>query len=118
MYTYAATSRIWFGNKRRTQITGDSTDIEDEDLITREEMVVMMTDTGYIKRIPLDQYRLQKRGGKGLKGSETREEDFVSRIFVADTLTQLLVFTDKGKLYWLKVHKLPLGSRTSPGQVI
>lgn len=107
-----------FGDKRRTQITGDSTDIEDEDLITREDMVVMMTDTGAIKRIPLDQYRLQKRGGKGLKGSETREEDFVSRIFVADTLTQLLVFTDKGKLYWLKVHRLPLGSRTSKGKSI
>jgi DNA gyrase subunit A len=97
---------------------GNTSDIEDEDLIAREPMVVMMTDTGYIKRIPPDQYRLQKRGGKGLKGSETREEDFVSRIFVADTLTQLLVFTDKGKLYWLKVHKLPLGSRTSKGKAI
>ena len=107
-----------FDNPRRTKITGDTNDIEDEDLIAREEMVVMMTDTGYIKRIPLDQYRLQKRGGKGLKGSETREEDFVSRIFVAETLTQLLVFTDKGKLYWLKVHKLPLGSRTSKGKAI
>jgi DNA gyrase subunit A len=105
-------------NPRRTRITGDATDIEDEDLIAREPMVVMMTHTGSIKRIPLDQYRTQKRGGKGLKGIETREEDFVSTIFVADTLTQLLVFTDKGKLYWLKVHKLPLGSRTSKGKAI
>jgi DNA gyrase subunit A len=107
-----------YNNPRRTRITGDSTDIEDEDLITREEMVVVMTDTGYIKRIPLDQYRLQKRGGKGLKGAETREEDYVTNIFVADTLTQLLVFTNIGKLYWVKVHKLPLGNRTSKGKAI
>ncbi len=107
-----------FNNPRRTQITGDATDIEDEDLITKEAMVVMMTETGYIKRIPLDQYRLQKRGGKGLKGIETREEDFVSNIFVADTLTTLLVFTDTGKLYWVKVHRLPLGTRNSKGKAI
>jgi len=107
-----------FSNPRRTKITGDSTDIEDEDLIAEEQMVVMMTNTGYIKRIPLDQYRLQKRGGKGLKGSETREEDFVSRIFVANTLTTLLVFSDTGKVYWVKVHRLPLGSRTSKGKAI
>lgn len=107
-----------FNNPRRTQITGESTDIEDEDLIAQEAMVVMMTATGYIKRIPLDQYRLQKRGGKGLKGIETREEDFVAHIFVANTLTTLLVFTDTGKLYWVKVHRLPLGTRTSKGKAI
>ena len=105
-------------NPRRTQITGDATDIEDEDLIAREDMVVSMTHTGYIKRIPLDQYRLQKRGGKGVKGAETRDEDYVTNIFVATTLTQLLVFTDNGKLYWVKVHKLPLGNRTSKGKAI
>ncbi len=107
-----------FSNPRRTKITGESTDIEDEDLIAQEPMVVMMTATGYIKRIPLDQYRLQKRGGKGLKGIETREEDFVSHIFVANTLTTLLVFTDTGKLYWVKVHRLPLGTRSSKGKAI
>jgi DNA gyrase subunit A len=107
-----------FSNPRRTQITGDSTDIEDEDLIASEDMVVVMTDTGYIKRIPLDEYRLQKRGGKGLKGMETREEDFVSQIFVADTKTTLMVFTDKGKLFWVKVHRLPQGNRTSKGKAI
>lgn len=107
-----------FNNPRRTKITGESTDIEDEDLIAQEAMVVMMTKTGYIKRIPLDQYRIQKRGGKGLKGIETREEDFVANIFVANTLTTLLVFADTGKLYWVKVHRLPLGSRTSKGKAI
>lgn len=107
-----------FSNPRRTQITGDATDLDDEDLIANEQMVVVMTDTGYIKRIPLDEYRVQKRGGKGLKGAETREEDFVTDIFVANTHTMLLVFTNKGKLFWLKVHKLPLGNRTSKGKAI
>lgn len=107
-----------FGDERRTKITGDSTDIEDEDLIASEDMVIVMTNTGYIKRIPLDEYRTQKRGGKGLKGAETREEDFVSHIFVADTKTWLLFFTDKGKLFWVKAHRLPTGSRTSKGKAI
>ncbi len=107
-----------YGDERRTKITGDTTDIEDEDLIASEDMVIVMTDTGYIKRIPLDEYRTQKRGGKGLKGMETREEDFVSHIFVADTKTWLLFFTDKGKLFWVKVHKLPQGHRTSKGKAI
>lgn len=107
-----------YNNPRRTKITGDSTDIEDEDLIASEAMVVIMTNTGYIKRIPLEEYRTQKRGGKGLKGMETRDEDFVSNIFVADTKTWLLFFTDKGKLFWVKVHKLPLGNRTSKGKAV
>jgi DNA gyrase subunit A len=107
-----------FSNPRRTQITGDVGDIEDDDLIAHEQVVVVLTDTGYIKRIPLDEYRLQKRGGKGLKGTETREEDFVSDIFVADTHTTLLFFTNKGKLYWLKVHRLPQGNRTSKGKAL
>ena len=106
------------GDERRTKITGEGTDIEDEDLIASEAMVVNMTESGYIKRIPLDEYRTQKRGGKGLKGAETREEDFVSHIFVADTKTWLLFFTDKGKLFWVKVHRLPQGSRTSKGKAI
>jgi DNA gyrase subunit A len=107
-----------FSNARRTQITGDASDLDDEDLIANEQMVVVMTETGYIKRIPLDEYRIQKRGGKGLKGAETREEDFVTEIFVANTHTMLLVFTNKGKLFWLKVHKLPLGNRTSKGKAV
>lgn len=105
-----------YGDERRTQITGDLTNIEDEDLIADEKMVVTITNTGYIKRIPVDEYRVQKRGGKGLKGMETREEDYVTNIFTANTKTMLLVFTDKGKAYWCKVHKLPLGTRTSKGK--
>lgn len=107
-----------YDNPRRTKISHEEIDLDDEDLIASEDMVVMITDTGYIKRIPVDQYRTQRRGGRGLKGSETREEDFVANIFVANTLTTLMVFTDKGKLYWLKVHRLPLGSRTSKGKAI
>ena len=107
-----------YGDERRSKITGEGTDIEDEDLIASESMVVVMTESGYIKRIPLDEYRTQKRGGKGLKGAETREEDFVSHIFVADTKTTLLFFTDKGKLFWVKVHRLPQGSRTAKGKAI
>lgn len=107
-----------YGDKRRTQITGDMNDIEDEDLIADEQMVVTITNTGYIKRIPIDEYRVQKRGGKGLKGMETREEDYVTDIFTASTKTTLLVFTDKGKLFWVKVHRLPQGTRTSKGKAI
>jgi len=107
-----------YADERRTEITGDLTDIEDEDLIADEAMVVTITNTGYIKRIPVEEYRLQKRGGKGLKGIETKEEDYVTNIFTASTKTMLLVFTDKGKVYWCKVHKLPLGNRTSKGKAI
>lgn len=107
-----------YSDPRRTEITGDLTDIEDEDLIADEPMVVTVTNTGYIKRISTEEYRVQKRGGKGLKGMETREEDYVTDLFIASTKTQLLVFTDKGKVYWCKVHKLPLGNRTSKGKAI
>ena len=107
-----------YGNPRRTQISADSEEIDDEDLIAQETMVVTLTQTGYIKRIPIEQYKQQKRGGKGLKGAGTREEDYVTSIFVAETKTNLLVFTDKGKIYWTKVHKLPLGSRTSKGKAV
>lgn len=107
-----------YADKRRSEITGDMDDLEDEDLIADEPMVVTITNTGYIKRINTEEYRVQKRGGKGLKGMETREEDYVTDLFTASTKTQLLVFTDKGKVYWCKVHKLPLGNRTSKGKAI
>ncbi|MCE3009390.1 MAG: DNA gyrase subunit A [Proteobacteria bacterium] len=107
-----------YADDRRTKIEGDTGDIEDEDLIADEQMVVTVTNTGYIKRISTDEYRLQKRGGKGLKGMETREEDYVTDIFIASTKTTLLVFTDKGKVYWCKVHRLPMGTRTSKGKAI
>ncbi|UOF00393.1 DNA gyrase subunit A [Bdellovibrio reynosensis] len=105
-----------YADPRRTQITGDLNDIEDEDLIADEQMVVTVTNTGLIKRIPAQEYRVQKRGGKGLKGMETKEEDYVTDIFSASTKTMLLIFTDKGKAYWVKVHRLPLGTRTSKGK--
>lgn len=107
-----------FSDERRSKIEADSGEIEDEDLIAEEQMVVTVTNTGYIKRIAIDEYRTQKRGGKGLKGMETREEDYVTDIFTASTKTTLLVFTDKGKIYWCKVHRLPLGTRTSKGKAI
>ncbi len=105
-----------YADPRRTQITGSLDDIEDEDLIADEDMVVTVTNTGLIKRMPTAEYRVQKRGGKGLKGMETKEEDFVTDLFSASTKTTLLVFTDKGKVYWCKVHRLPSGSRTSKGK--
>ncbi len=106
------------GDERRTKISMEEVEIDDEDLIAQETMVVTLTQNGYIKRIPLEQYKQQRRGGKGVKGAETREEDYVTNIFVAETKTTLLVFTDKGKVYWTKVHKLPLGSRTSKGKAV
>jgi DNA gyrase subunit A len=110
--------RANFGDKRRTKIERSNEEFQDEDLIAKEEMIVSLTYSGYIKRIPTDEYRLQKRGGKGLKGAEQREEDFVRRLFSANTHTTILSFSDRGKLYWTKVHELPAGSRTSKGKAI
>jgi DNA gyrase subunit A len=107
-----------YGDERRSRIEMSDEEIQDEDLIADEEVVVTLTQTGYIKRIALEEYRTQKRGGKGLKGMETREEDQVSSIFTASTKTTLLVFTDKGRLYFCKVHRLPAGNRTSKGKAI
>jgi len=107
-----------YGDARKTKLERSTEDLEDEDLIAKEDVVVAMTNSGYIKRIAIDEYRLQKRGGKGLKGAENREEDFVSRVFSANTHTMILNFSDRGKLYWLKVHGIPAGSRTSKGKAI
>lgn len=111
--------RAKYENPRRTRIEDDGSDIEIEDLIAKEDIIISLTNTGYIKRISLDEYRLQKRGGKGLKGSAgSAEEDFVSEIYSVNTHTTLLVYSDKGKLYWLKAYKVPRGSRTSKGRSI
>lgn len=107
-----------FNNPRRTKIVEGDSEIEDEDLIAQEKMVVSITNSGQIKRIPVDQYKTQKRGGKGVKGADTQEEDYVTNLFTANTKTNLLVFTSNGKLYWTKVYKLPLGTRTSKGKSI
>ena len=108
-----------YGDERKTRIeTEDNESVDDEDLIAKEDMVVTLTSTGYIKRISLSEYRTQNRGGKGLTGMQTREEDIVSNIFVTDTHTMLLVFSSRGKVFWVKVHKLPLGSRQAKGKSI
>lgn len=107
-----------YANPRRTKIEDDGADLEIEDLIAKEDIIVSLTNTGYVKRISLDEYRLQKRGGKGLKGSGVKDEDFVSEIYSVNTHTTLLVYSDKGKLYWLKAYKVPKGTRVSKGKSI
>lgn len=107
-----------YSNPRLTKIEADNAEIDDEDLIASEDMIVCITNSGYIKRISTDEYRLQKRGGKGLKGTETLDEDYVWKIISANTKSTILVISDKGKLYWLKVHKIPEGSRTSKGKSV
>ncbi|WP_245813437.1 DNA gyrase subunit A [Roseovarius marisflavi] len=107
-----------FAVPRRTQIVDWSGDMEDEDLIEREDMVVTITQGGYIKRTALNDFRAQKRGGKGLSGMSTKDEDAVTTLFVANTHTQLLFFTTDGMVYKLKTWRLPLGGRTSKGKAI
>lgn len=107
-----------FAVGRRTEIVDWSGDMDDEDLIEREDMVVTVTSGGYIKRTPLADFRAQKRGGKGLSGMQTKEEDVVTNLFVANTHTQLLFFTTDGMAYKLKTWRLPLGGRTAKGKAI
>lgn len=107
-----------FGDERRTKIKGSVSTLEDEDLIPVEEVVVTITDSGYIKRLPVDTYSQQRRGGKGVIGMETKEEDFVIDIFVASTHDYILFFTNKGRVYWQKVYEIPEGSRQSKGKAI
>lgn len=105
-----------YANPRRTKIEDIEYDTDIESLIQREEMVVTVTDAGYIKRVPLNAYKAQKRGGKGKSGMATKDEDFVTRLFVASTHTPVLFFSSKGLVYKMKVYKLPLGSPTSKGK--
>ena len=107
-----------FAVPRRTEIVDWSGDMEDEDLIEREDMVVTVTQGGYIKRTALAEFRAQKRGGKGLSGGDLKEDDVVTTLFVANTHTQLLFFTTDGMVYKLKTWRLPLGGRTSRGKAI
>ena len=110
--------RELFAVPRRTEIVDWSGDMDDEDLIEREDMVVTVTSGGYIKRTPLADFRSQRRGGKGVSGMATKEEDVVTTLFVANTHTQLLFFTTDGMVYKLKTWRLPQGSRTSKGKAI
>lgn len=110
--------RELFAVPRRTEIVDWSGDMEDEDLIERQDMVVTVTAGGYIKRTPLADFRAQKRGGKGLSGGQLKDDDVVTTLFVANTHTQLLFFTTEGMVYKLKTWRLPLGGRTSKGKAI
>ncbi|WP_439121062.1 DNA gyrase subunit A [Marivita sp.] len=110
--------RDLFAVPRRTEIVDWSGDMEDEDLIEREDMVVTVTQSGWIKRTPLADFRAQKRGGKGLSGMATKDDDVVTTLFVANTHTQLLFFTTEGMVYKLKTWRLPQGGRTAKGKAI
>ena len=96
-----------YGDDRRTEIVEDSGELSIEDLIAEEDMVITVSNTGYIKRTPITSYRNQRRGGKGRIGMRTREEDFVSHLFVASTHSHIMIFSDRGRAYWLKVHEIP-----------
>jgi DNA gyrase subunit A len=107
-----------YTDSRRTEIVAKTKDLSLEDLIVEEDMVVTVSHTGYIKRNPVSLYRAQRRGGKGKTGMRPREEDFVEHLFIASTHSYVLVFTDLGKVYWLKVHEIPQGGRASRGKAI
>jgi DNA gyrase subunit A len=107
-----------FGDKRRTQIAGQAEEFDIEDLIADEEVIVTVSHTGYVKRMPIDTYRKQARGGQGIIGSDTKEGDFIKHLFVASTHDYLLIFTNRGKCYWLKVYDIPSMSRQSMGRNI
>jgi DNA gyrase subunit A len=97
---------------------GEAEEIEVEDLIAEEDVVVTISHAGYIKRLPVGSYRKQKRGGKGATGAEVKEEDFVEHLFVASTKDYLIIFTDKGRVYWLKVYEIPQASRVAKGRAL
>jgi DNA gyrase subunit A len=107
-----------FGDARRTEILTETADLTIEDLLADEDMVVTITRSGYIKRTHIEAYRSQKRGGKGVTGMETKEEDIVEDLFVASTHASLLFFTSRGKLHWLKVHEIPEGGRQAKGKAM
>ncbi len=107
-----------FGDARRTVITRDYTSIEKEDMIEDKTVLVSLTSMNYIKRMDLDTYRQQRRGGRGIMGMTTKDEDYVESVFVADTHDYLLCFTSGGRVYWLKVYDIPEGTRTSRGKAI
>jgi len=107
-----------YGDNRRTVIVEDEGEFSVEDLIAEEDMIVTISHTGYIKRISLSTYRKQRRGGVGIRGSGSKEEDFLEHMFVASTHQYILFFTDKGKCYWLKVFEIPEESRLSRGKAI
>ncbi|TLZ77863.1 MAG: DNA gyrase subunit A [Methanobacteriota archaeon] len=107
-----------FGDDRRTAVEAQAYEMEIEDLIPEEDVVVTITNTGYVKRVPPQMYRTQQRGGKGVTGMETKEEDFVVNLFTASTHDYILFFTSNGQCYWLKTYRIPGGSRYAKGKPI
>jgi DNA gyrase subunit A len=116
--TDTAEIREKYGDDRRTQITGDASNVNLEDLIAKEEVVVTVSHAGYVKRLPIDAYQAQGRGGRGIKGTESREGDFVEHLFVANTHDFLLFFTNQGRVYERRVYDVPEMSRTSQGRAV
>jgi DNA gyrase subunit A len=110
--------RDQFGDKRRSEIVAQGVDLSLEDLIAPEEMVVTMSHGGYLKSQPVDEYRSQRRGGRGKQATGTKEDDFVDRMFIANTHDNILCFSNRGRVYWLKVYNVPQGSRASRGKPI
>ena len=107
-----------YGDERRSEIIPISGDLSIEDIIADEEMVVTITHNGYIKRLPTATWKTQRRGGRGMKGAHTKEDDFIEHLFTASTHDTMLFFSDRGKCYWMKVHEIPPGLRTSQGRAI
>jgi len=107
-----------YGDERRSELTGAVQGFEVEDLIVEEDMVVTLSHQGYVKRNPITQYRAQRRGGKGARGMATKDEDFVRHLYIASTHAYLLFFTNRGRVYWLKVHELPQLGRAARGKAI
>jgi len=107
-----------YGDERRTEITFEEGDINIEDIIADETVVVTISHSGYIKRTPVSEYRLQNRGGRGSRGSKTKQEDFVEHMFIASNHNYLLLFTEQGRCHWLRVYEIPEGTRNSGGRFI
>ena len=107
-----------YGDPRRTEITLAEDEFNPEDFYADEDQVITISHLGYIKRTPLTEFRTQNRGGVGMKGSATRDEDFIEHIYIANTHSTMLLFTQKGRCYWLKVYEIPEGTRTSKGRAI
>jgi DNA gyrase subunit A len=110
--------RQQFGDKRRSEIVHNAQDLSLEDLITPQDVVVTLSHTGYVKSQPLEEYRAQKRGGRGKQATATKEDDFIDKMFVANTHDYILCFSSRGRVYWLKVYEVPQGSRISRGKPI
>ena len=110
--------RAEFGDERRSQIELNATELDTEDLITPQDMVVTLSHSGYMKSQPISEYRAQKRGGRGKQATATKEDDWIDTLFVANTHDYILCFSNRGRLYWLKVYEVPQGSRTSRGRPI